>query len=299
MTKSLAAEVRSEWLDLLWRCWRTVGVRASHGPIIETMLDLESIIIATAGLTGDGDDPRVRAHALYWCINNHRLVSTIRLKRLAVQLPAELTLPFRRFAATVNAMTDSRWPDDGVVPDLYAVREFPELPIGSSGGALTKLRLRLLIGANARSEVMATCLANPDSHFGLLELETLTTFSRRHLAEPVADLARGGWLDHSMLGNRNRYRVSAHSRAAFGSTEWLDWPSRFDLLAVLADASSHLDSGSVLGCLAALRKVADQFWSHTAVEAPAPLHPSEELQARAPELREWISNTTRQLISVA
>lgn len=288
MNGSHSEAVRTAWLDLIWRSWRTLGVRASHAPLTEAMVDPESLVIVTAGLTADGTDARVRAHALYWCINNHHLIATARLKRLVKRMPDELTRPFQHFAATVNAVAGTTWPDDGVVADVYDVRETPEVPRASTDRALLKLRLRLLMGANARSEIMATCLALADIDHELRALEQATTFARRNLADPLADLARGGWLDHSLAGNRHRYTSTRRSRNAFGTAIWVDWPSRHEAFTSLARAADMLDEANTVGALAELRGN-DELWRTQArLEAPSPLRAHDDLEQRDVELAAWI-----------
>lgn len=297
MSISLADTARSAWLDLLWSSWRSLGVRASHARLTDVMIDPETLIIATAGLTMNRD-ARVRAHAMYWCIHNHRVISTARLKRLTLSMAPELTGPFRHFAATVNATAGTRWPDDGVVPDVYDISEVPEIPMASLDPALLKVRVRLLMGANARSEVMATCLANPDTHFELRMLETLTTFARRHLADPVADLARGGWLNHSILGNRHRYVCSERAREAFGTAGWIDWPRRFELLASTIQVSEHLDEQNALAALARIRAESDLWRDEARLEIPGVMRAGDLPADRLGDLRSWTHNAIRVLTAI-
>lgn len=296
---SLEASITSNWLDLLWRSWRSLGVRASHMPVVETMLDPEALIIATGALTAGGNEPRVYSHALYWCMTNHRLVATTRLKRLLRSMPVELAEPFMGFAGTVNASAPTRWPTDGAPAAAFPLRETPQLPPGAAAPALLRLRLRLLMGANARSEVMSICLANPDVEFELRVLERHASYARRHLVEPVADLARGGWLEHSQLANRHRYRCAATARDAFAGAKWVDWPQRFELLTVLLRVARHLDAGHLVQALVELLRHGAMFRDHARLEVPPPLRLDESIESREPLLRQWVQDAARELLDVA
>ena len=130
-------------------------------------------------------------------------------------------------------------------------------------------------------------------------LERLASYARRHLAEPVADLAHGGWLEHSQLANRHRYRCAATARDAFARTQWVDWPQRFELLTILLRVARHLDAGHHVPALVELFGNGALFRDHARLEVPPPLRLDEAIESREPIIRRWVQDAARELLHVA
>jgi hypothetical protein len=188
------SEFRDRILELLWRQWTTLGISGHGGRWSGAVIDPEALLLFSCNLARH--DARLFDAILDWLRVNGRLINVQRLKRMAAQegfiglevFPAiasitktpELAMKWGRSAALpklpaappqplfylkngtplpVIREKDPVFAAAGFLRDLYESRDVaqlfkPELPQNLI------LRLRALLGVNARCEILAFLLLN-------------------------------------------------------------------------------------------------------------------------------------------
>jgi hypothetical protein len=208
-------------LNLLWGAWVELGVsgwQRTHG---DWAIDPEPLILRTASL-GDSE-PRLRDEALDWCIRYPRYISRVRLRNLLGGLSAPSSDAWGRFAATVNAHSNVRWPN--------ATQEVRYQTTGRSNlESLVRpsrawIRLRAMFGLSARTEILRFFLADPPrSMSGVSRMTDVSTiaksvgYAKRNVAEECEPLEKAGLLKMRQTGNRFFYFLArdAELRALVG-----------------------------------------------------------------------------------
>ncbi|WP_133978018.1 hypothetical protein [Kribbella voronezhensis] len=196
-----------EELNLVWGAWVELGVsgwQRTHGA---WAVDPEPLIIRTASL-GE-DEPRLRDEALDWCIRYPRYVSLARLRNLLRDHP-DPNNAWGRFAATINAHSNVRWP--------MATQEDRYQPTGRSNlDSLDRqsrvwLRLRAMFGIGARTEILRYFLAVPPAP-GTSSTATVSViansigYAKRNVADECEVLEMAGLLKRRQVGNRFSYSL--------------------------------------------------------------------------------------------
>lgn len=169
---------------------------ARHGP--------EHLILFTSFL-GD-EDPRLREESTDWCITYGRYVSAARLKNLLAQDGPEVQEDFGRFAATVNAHSNLRWPG-ATHPRRFARTGRSEVP-DFRRPSLIVLRLRALFGVGARAEIVRAFVADPSASLSAADLASEAGYTKRNVAEEADALRMAGLLEAIRLRNQLRYRLT-------------------------------------------------------------------------------------------
>lgn len=169
--------------DYAWSAWSALGAPGWGSDRFQACVDVEALILVTGAL-GDSD-PRLRDEALRWCATNATLVSRSRLGALWKQDPADPS--WGVFACSLESATDLRWAGAEAVAEPVAIERGGE-PHSGRPAALA-LRLRGLMGATARSEVVRALLLL-DSGQGLTsrDLAVETGFTPSALSDALDGL---------------------------------------------------------------------------------------------------------------
>lgn len=197
-----------EELNILWGAWVELGVsgwQRTHGA---WAIDPEPLIVRTASV-GE-KEPRLHDEALDWCIRHPRYVSTARLRNLLKDFPTGPDDAWGRFAATVNAHANTRWPM-ATEADRYE-------PTGrSSLDSLDRqsrvwIRLRAIFGVGARTEILRFFLAQPRSSGAsrMTPVSTLASsvgYAKRNVANECELLEMAGLLKRRQVGNQFFYSL--------------------------------------------------------------------------------------------
>ncbi|MDX6253210.1 MAG: hypothetical protein QOF10_6570 [Kribbellaceae bacterium] len=230
-SKAQKYSLAEQELNLLWGAWVELGVsgwQRTHG---DWAIDPEPLIIRTATL-GDSE-PRLRDEALDWCIRYPRYISRVRLRNLLGGLSSSSSDAWGRFAATVNAHSNVRWPN--------ATQEVRYKTTGRSKleslerPSRAWIRLRAMFGLGARTEILRFFLDDPPrSKSGISRMADVATiassigYAKRNVAEECEPLEKAGLLKMRQKGNRFFYSFArdAELRALVGEIASVrpDWP---------------------------------------------------------------------------
>jgi hypothetical protein len=281
--------------DLLWRQWTALGVSGHGSSWTRTPLDPEALILTTCTLARR--DPRLFDAMLDWLRMNGRYVSVHRLQRLlaggsfaggavfaavaGTMSEADGTLKWQRssrrapdqsapsaeplfFMPDGSPLPVVREPDPrfltlGFLRDRYeprdAARRFqPEIP------ANLLLRLRALLGVNARCELMAYLLLNQRG--SPRAVARACGYYPATVAKALAEMADSGFLVSQIEGRHRYYSLVPDAwRPLFlddaSPALWIAWPVLFAALErvwAFIEAPER-SSESPLGQASALRRI--------------------------------------------
>lgn len=280
--------------ELAWQQWTALGVAGVKQHEGRAVVDLEALILFTAGL-GDAD-PRLRDEATDWCVRfGPRFVSASRLRNLRSAEPAAAQAATLEFLATVNANSTARWPLPAAArPRAVKLSGKSRLPEPRKRPALLRLQLRALFGITARAEIVLAFLAarpSPEPFLSAADL-VATGYSKRNVALVLADLALAGLLTERKLGNQLRYRLDQRAElrrlAPAAETALLTrWDLRFRILTAARHLFATIETKSpTVASLDARRFVSDHAvtWQHLDLEPPTPTSPDRY----AADLATWI-----------
>jgi len=223
-------EIERLALDLAWSLWAELGVDGTRRKHDWQAIDLEPLIIFTAGL---GDfDTRLRATSIDWCIENSRFASAFRLRNLSKQAGRATGTAFGRYAATVKAHAKVPWPHEGdplafMRPDHVGT---PDLRRPS----LIQLRLRAFVGVSARAEIIRLLLADPNRPQAASTLAEDAAYAKGSVAQALEMLTIAGIVQVQPSANRLMYRLARPVELA-QSLQWLpsvfpDWWPIFKII---------------------------------------------------------------------
>jgi hypothetical protein len=227
-------EIERHALDLAWSLWAELGVDGARRKHDWQAVDLEPLIIFTAGL-GDFDN-RLRAGTVDWCIGNARFASAFRLRNLSEQASHVTRKAFGRYAATVSAHAKVPWPALGephAVLHSDHVRS-PDLRRPS----LIQLRLRAFVGVSARAEIIKLLLADPDRPHAASTLAEDAAYAKGSVAQALDMLTLAGMVQVQHSANRLMYRLTRPVELA-QALQWLpsvfpDWWPIFKITEAIA-----------------------------------------------------------------
>ena len=212
-------------LNRAWIQWIALGVDAV-GESDDAVVDPEALISLTAEL-GDAD-ARLRDVSTDWCVAYGRYVNGSRLKQVARELrtPPEA---IGEYVATVAAAGGPAWPMATLPRPDYETRGKARL-----GSALARprlrIRLRAAFGVNARADVLAALLADPQIGLSVADLARKTRFTKPNVAFAVDALVLAGLLETRAVGNERRVVLTHNGRILPGLRPPVaqpDWVIRF------------------------------------------------------------------------
>lgn len=258
-------------IDFLWRQWIQLGVQAS-GSIDdrdEWIIDPEALWLFTAGL--GREDPRLFDLSIEWLVQNSAFVNLPRLKSLLRQYGFESECVVAAMAATVREQNKRlKWhfpkvriPDDpiplfrhsfekGMVSECcsadpifeqYGLLRGPveirklarRFNYTMSESAL--LRLRALIGLNARAEIYAYLCTHPNGHPSGIARET--GYSQKNIQDIITDMSAAHIVVSAQLvGRKKIYLINPHERGILLYNHknppcWIIWPPVLRALEIL------------------------------------------------------------------
>lgn len=191
-------------LELAWSLWSELGVSGWRRHHTSHAIDLEWLILYTAGL--GGRDPRLRDEATDWCIRFGRYVASARLRNLLREVNGPVMSGYGAFAATVNVHSIHHLPKAGEQPRNFKPTGRSQPP-DLQRASLLALRLRASFGVTARAEILRLYLSDPDGEFAASDLARGAGYSKRNIADALEGLSASGILQALPIKNQIRYRL--------------------------------------------------------------------------------------------
>ncbi len=263
---SFRSTVRERLLDLLWRQWSAIGV-PGHGPAEERhVVDPEALLLLTMSV--GRFDPRLFDEAVDWLSVNSPFINVQRLRNLVGTYAFDGTRPLSALADWLKKKsTDAKWKvlaaplatettlpaqesffllaDGTPMPDARAPStEF--MAVGYRRGQLTPagkagpfppqgmpsllLRLRALLGVNARCELLCTLGASEEVHPS--GVARPVGYSIRTAQTTLAEMAVSGMVKVRPERREKRYSLAGETllpllRPAGQLTPWRNFAPLF------------------------------------------------------------------------
>jgi len=260
-------EFRDRLLDLVWRQWTCAGLEGRAESWSGSVVDPEALLLFTC--TIGRHDQRLFDGVLEWLDVNGDFINVQRLKRIAKEERFSGEAVLRALAAaTRTSASQAKWsgladivpewdtdfeplfyrssgaelpvvrePDPvfaeyGLARDRFEERGIAE-PFRPERTANLILRLRALLGVNARCEILSFLLIN---HAGSPRaMASDCYFFPATISKAMAEMERSGFLVSRTEGRRKLYQLvpEAWSRLLLpdgARAEWITWPRLFRAL---------------------------------------------------------------------
>ena len=237
------AEYRERVLAILWRQWTALGVTGTGEPWTTSVVDPDALLLITC--TVGRWDARLFDAALEWLQMNGRFVNVQRLRRMLQREEFSGEPVLRAVAASSSTSSDElKWMKlagkSAVRPTnlepLFFLEDETPLPVvrdedglfASHGfardrfeprgiaeefrperGSTLLLRLRALLGLNARCEVLSYLLLNPVGSPRQIARDCY--YSPATISKVMAEMARSGFVAATVEGRHKRYRLVSDS----------------------------------------------------------------------------------------
>jgi len=297
-------DLHKRMLDLIWRQWTALGVHGYGASWEGSPVDPDSLLLFSC--TAARQDARLFDAMIEWMEHNGRYVGVTRMRRMlgsgdfageqifhaVVQTTAdsESTPKWQRLASRfecdaseeplfylpggkplpVVGVPDSRFLKWGLVRDRYDSRGVAG-KFDSRNPAAILLRLRALLGVNARCEILLYLMLNPSGT--PRAMARACGYEPTTVVKAMREMADSGLLEVRKDGRHTVYRIESGDWCKLlieknGSLTWINWPQIFGalerIMTVLEHAvrteESKLAQASILrrifegGCVGALEK---------------------------------------------
>ena len=299
MHSELAFRMDEVALSFLWAQWSQLGLSGSATSDDTWATDPEALILLT--LRVGPQDPRLFDEVLDWLCVNGRWISAKRLRNLAKGDDRDERLVDAALAwvgthesslQLWNSTTDAAPAKDlepladlfvGAPDPAFASRGFAwpnakrshkSQAVDTGRAVALAFRLRALLGAGARAEVVRFLYSTAPHESSVTEIATAAAFGKRNANTMLRDLESAKAVRRVSVGNEHRYSLFAASwdpLLGAGTPEYrpghIDWITLLGVVSRLADWSrEHRDGESSDYMLASdSRHVADQLRSSLTV----------------------------------
>lgn len=227
MSTSDSEALRRALADAAWAQWTTIGVLGATSLRESRCIDPEALIWLT--FVSDVADARLVDTACDWLASNRRLVSVHRLRNVfgaekdvlesvMAALRGNVERPTPRFKTAAK----TRDPDPMVPANLA-------------------IRLRHLLDAGARSEVVRFLVTQPGQGADAQAIADAAMFAKRNVSDTLLSLARAGVVDESWAGNRRVFSVDKERWCAFIGVDPAAVPGYMPWIKLFRSATAMLD----------------------------------------------------------
>ncbi|MDP1608730.1 MAG: hypothetical protein Q8L98_05405 [Chlamydiales bacterium] len=260
---SLIEQIDRIFISLAWRLWNTLGVAGDSSQYQDCFIDLEALIILTAVL--GKSDPRLLEETLDWCSKYHSFVSISRLRTFIEELKPQIDIPFSLFAATLNSISQSKWPIFVKVSPLSLTLKGKSHPPNYKIPALLGLRLRALFGVGARADLVTFFLIQQSRPFTAADTVEIG-YNKRTLADTLDSFFQAGLVTCSMARNQKQYQLVKKDQLTglVGELPHLipNWRSLIVVFITLRDVLSKHQNQSISSVVVAIRNALESLKDH-------------------------------------
>ncbi len=202
-------EIRKATNEILWSLWSELGVPGGGRNHSHFLADPEPLIAFTPQLAAT--DSRLVGLVFDWCVAHANILSKSRIKAIARTSSNEVQTALARFNGALE-QHGVRWSPVGEPGSFDTDRKFMALPIERP--SLLRLRMRSLVGASARAEVLTELLVAKQRTLSADEL-TVSGTTRRSTDRVIAELVLGNFL--AVHGKQRGRKFALTNRSAFVS----------------------------------------------------------------------------------
>jgi hypothetical protein len=260
-------ELRDRLLDLVWRQWTSAGISGHADAWSGSVIDPEALLLFSSTIARH--DQRLFDGVLEWLDVNGDLINVQRLKRIADEERFSGSVVLSALAAATrtsksqakwSALADTRpgshveleplfyrssgaalpvvrepdpiFAEHGLIRDAFSKRGIAECFRPEKAANLI-LRLRALLGVNARCEILGYLLLN---HTGSPRaVASDCYFFPATVSKALAEMERSGFLVSRTEGRRKLYQLVPEGwwpllLAGNSRPEWVVWPRLFRAL---------------------------------------------------------------------
>jgi len=282
-------------LGLLWAQWTELGVAGTRGSQA-SLIDPEALLLATTRF--GTYDPRLFDEVLDWLTRFSDRLDVTRLRRLSRSVgfhDAKVTAAVVEFMRAYGS--EQKWsgtadvivareepaaygdralftgtdglplPVPGVADEFFAKRGLarPALQLRGMSGppnvrsrALTRLKLRTLVGLGVRAEVLLYLSTHDHAHGRLVAARS--GYAQKQVADYLAALASDGLAVAWAEGRTVQYRFTSSIGTAPDASQYVDWIAAFEVITLIwsaitqtkSDASPYLASKTLRAGLEAI-----------------------------------------------
>lgn len=266
LLKNFRTTFRKQLLDLLWRQWSSMGVSGYSGEAESRLIDPEALLLFT--FTVGRHESRLFDEVLDWIDLNGRFISIQRLKNIMRKEPYQgidvaaavagimskraSMAKWKRLSLEAGKAEDVKdlfFDSDGQPMPLFGEPDGHFLKYGLRRGKLSfqgrssafnpslkcnlVLKLRALLGVNARSEILAYLVTHDSGHPSQIAREVF--YFPKTVQDALVEMTRSG-LIHVRRSNREKhYWLNPAQWALLLNTEkelpvWIQWPALFRAL---------------------------------------------------------------------
>ncbi|MBT3222092.1 MAG: hypothetical protein HN348_23715 [Proteobacteria bacterium] len=218
--------------DLAWGLWKELGVpgvvRIPRSPVV----DLEWLVVHTPFLSSQ--DARLDELSFGWCVHNHSLISTRRLRAITKRVAKDVSEPFWAWSAELRSLARVNWVEahEATPSSRHVRRLVPDL----SRPSLVSLRARSVFGVGARADIVCAMLERDGEWLRASDLVE-QGYSKKAVAAVLTDLDRAGLLSSTKKANADVFisastPVLADLLRAHG-TSWMAWSHVFQVITII------------------------------------------------------------------
>ena len=227
MPTSDSEVLRRALAEAAWTQWTTLGVLGSTSLRESRCIDLEALVWLT--FISDAADARLVDIACDWLASNSHLVSVHRLRnifgtekdaleRVMAALRGNVERPTPRFKTAAK----TKAPDPMIPANLV-------------------IRLRHLLDAGVRSEVVRYLITLPGQSADAQAVADAAMFAKRNVSETLLSLARARVVDEFWLGNRRVFSVDEARWCSFLGIEPAAVPAHVPWTKLFRTANAMLE----------------------------------------------------------
>ncbi len=232
--------LQEDFLVLLWRQWRTLGI-AAYSPETKQPIDLEALILATA--IAAEQDRRLWTAAIRWLDYFQDWVNQARLKRMSATFikPDEyLRQPLikKEIWQEVESLLSPAHSSNKTTTNTARTHRTLTPPLLKKP-PLMQLYLRGIFGVNARAELILFFQVNGEGNSNQIARETF--YDQKNIYIILEHWAESGFVSKESRGKQNQYSLNRRDmflQSNISASSFWNWPLFFQLYSRLLIATS-------------------------------------------------------------
>jgi hypothetical protein len=209
-------QMKNSLKDFIWDQWVALGVSGNQsGRPVPFAIDPEALLLGS--LAFSMDEARLRDGMLDWLAKNGDILSVQRIKNLNMNMAVAASEDVRGIAAFMTSHGHGSWKSilsDAAVTDVrdftrYTLRGMSQVPDPVKKEAFI-LRLRQLLGVNARVEILTWLFTHPEGHPAYIARDV--AWFPKSVQAILNDLEAAALVHSHVEGKRKTYALSHRAK---------------------------------------------------------------------------------------